>query len=218
MKLIVGLIGSVIGGIIGAAIWAAVAYYAHVEMAWIAIGVGVLAGVGMALGVKDEGSYLSGGLAAVVALLAICAGKYITVEMILSNVVKESNIAEQMKVTESDAQLYMANQLIEEAQAEGKTLKWPGGKEPEEGIQSEKDVPVAIWKDVQARWKSMDDAGHTQYVDSVQTQYDQAMNKTMDAAREEGFMASFDVIDAVFILIAVVGAFKGGAGMFDDGE
>ncbi len=216
MKLIIGLVGSIIGGLVGAGIWALIAYYAHVEIAWIAIGVGALAGVGMALGVKHDGNFVSGALAAVVAIFALAAGKYMTVELVLNHAMKEANTQSHYTVDDEKAQLFMAEQLIAEAQAGGKNLAWPGGKEPEEGVESSKDVPKDIWKDVQARWNAMEQPARTQYVASVQTQYDQMLAKGMDMVRKEGFFSSFDAIDVVFFLVALCTAYRCGAGLFDE--
>lgn len=216
MRFIYGVVGSVIGGIIGATIWALVAYFAHLEIAWIAIGIGVLCGLGMALGVKGEGNFMTGAVAAVIAFLSICAGKYITVEMILQKQMKDERVAEKVKVTDEDAQMYMANQLVGEAKTSGTKLAWPGGKEPEEGADKPTDFPPSIWKDVQARWKAMDDSAKTQYVAAVQRQADQMMSALVDTVRQKGFLASFDFLDILFVLVAVIGAFKGGAGMFDN--
>ena len=69
-----GLIGALIGGVIGAVIWAAVAFFAHVEISWVAIGVGALVGFGsLATGGKGHANGLMCGG---VAVAAIFGGKF----------------------------------------------------------------------------------------------------------------------------------------------
>ena len=76
--LVRGTLFAVIGGLIGAALWAAVAYYAHVNLGIIAWVVGLCAGAGMKLGAGTAASSLSGFVAAVVALVSIAGGKFVT--------------------------------------------------------------------------------------------------------------------------------------------
>lgn len=72
-----GIVGSVIGGVIGGAIWGAIAYFTGYEVAWIAIGVGVLCGAGMMAGIDSEDAgMMSGIIAVVIALASIAGGKF----------------------------------------------------------------------------------------------------------------------------------------------
>ena len=51
----IGCVCSLVGALIGAAIWAGVLVATEYEVAYIAIGLGFLAGLGMSIGYKDEG-------------------------------------------------------------------------------------------------------------------------------------------------------------------
>jgi phosphate/sulfate permease len=218
MKLVYGSIGAAVGGMVGAAIWAAIAYYFHYEIAWIAMGIGALCGFGMAICVRDEGNALSGVIAAVITVAAICGGKYITIDLILSDVTASLQGEDGIKVTAETAQLYMADQLVAEAQSAGKKLVWPGGKEPEDGITEPSEAPKEIWKDVQARWSAMDKPAQDQYITAIQAEIDQFLKVGMGAARDETFLESFELIDIVFFAAAIYMAFKCGSGLFDGQE
>src|SRR5436190_11991087 len=79
------LVGGLVGGGVGAAIWAAIAYFAQVEIGWIAWAVGGLAGAGCSIGARGSAGVSSGGLAAAIAVVAIMAGKFIAGSLILQN-------------------------------------------------------------------------------------------------------------------------------------
>jgi hypothetical protein len=73
------LVGAVIGGVLGALVWAAVTYFFKVEVGYIAWGVGGLVGLG-ALAMGGRGA-ATGGACALIALLAIFAGKFLAVKV-----------------------------------------------------------------------------------------------------------------------------------------
>jgi hypothetical protein len=174
--------------------------------------VGILAGFGMQMGAKEHASPLSGAIVAIVALASIAGGKYAVVSAIADTAMAELKKEAVFEVTEQDAKMYMASGLIEEAEAAGKKLKWPTGSEPEEGVESEKDLPPEIWKDVQARWRAMDATAQSQYVASVKAQTEHMAEQLSSAIREEGFLQSFGLLDIVFALLAIGTAFTLGAG------
>jgi len=86
-----GLFGWVIGGTIGAAIWVAVGYFSGFEVGWIAWGVGVLSGMGVAAvaSANGEADSSSGITAAVISILAVLAGKYAVVHLVIDQAMKQ---------------------------------------------------------------------------------------------------------------------------------
>jgi hypothetical protein len=85
MNLVSGAIGGLIGSIIGAAVWAAVAYFTGYEIGWIAWGVGVLCGFGVAIGTRGQGGPPAGVLAVLLSLLGIAGGKWFANEWYLDS-------------------------------------------------------------------------------------------------------------------------------------
>jgi hypothetical protein len=79
------VIGGCIGGAIGAAIWAAIAYFTQLEIGWIAWAVGGLCGAGCSIGARGHSGATTGGVAAVIAVVSIMAGKYIAGNLILQS-------------------------------------------------------------------------------------------------------------------------------------
>lgn len=85
------VIGGTIGGTIGAAIWVAVGYFSGFEVGWIAWGVGVLSGMGVAAvaSANGEADSSSGITAAVISILAVLAGKYAVVHLVIDQAMQQ---------------------------------------------------------------------------------------------------------------------------------
>jgi hypothetical protein len=79
------VVGGLIGGSIGAAIWAAIAYFTQYEIGYVAWAVGGLAGAGCSVGARGYAGVTSGGFAAVIAVVAVLAGKFIAGSLILQS-------------------------------------------------------------------------------------------------------------------------------------
>jgi len=80
---IFAVIGGLIGGALGCGIWTAIAYYAQLEVGYVAWAIGGLAGAGCAMGARGYAGATSGLFACIIALAAIAAGKYFAGLMIL---------------------------------------------------------------------------------------------------------------------------------------
>ena len=100
-SLVKGCAFSGAGALIGALVWYGVAKAFSIELGYIAWGLGVLAGIGMHIGIKNE-SALAGFLAALFALGGIVAGKtmyvaWVLVPMVQGEIVKEMNSIENQR-------------------------------------------------------------------------------------------------------------------------
>ncbi len=82
-----GVIGALIGGAIGAAVWALLAWKLHIEIGYIAWGVGLA--VGFLSAMLGGRGIPNGVLCAIVALLAIFAGKMAAVKLVLPEALKQ---------------------------------------------------------------------------------------------------------------------------------
>ena len=98
VSLLMGTVGCLIGSAVGAAAWAAVAYYLNFEVAYLAIGVGVLAGGGMMIGARGHAGATTGAIAALAAIVAILIGKYIVVSYVIDEYVRDADIADVLKL------------------------------------------------------------------------------------------------------------------------
>jgi len=76
-------VGGAIGALLGAAVWAAIAIAARMQLGWIAILVGLLAGVGVNAGAGMQRSTILQLLAAALALAGLVAAKYMALAYIV---------------------------------------------------------------------------------------------------------------------------------------
>lgn len=83
------IVGGVVGAGIGAAIWAGIGYATGYEIGWIAWGVGVLAGIGVAAAADGEEGWGPGIVAALCGLVGVLAGKYLAFRLTLGQVAGE---------------------------------------------------------------------------------------------------------------------------------
>jgi len=77
-RLLLGAVAGAIAAAVGAAVWAGIVYYAQMEIAWIAIGIGFL--VGFAVRTAGRGVTPKFGiLGALLSLLSVVCGKYFAI-------------------------------------------------------------------------------------------------------------------------------------------
>lgn len=211
--LVLAAVGGIVGGAVGAAIWAGVAYGLHREIGWIAWGIGFLVGVGVATLSGGGGGPINGLLAAVIALASVFGGKYVAVSMVVDDAAKE--FTRQLQLTEEDAQVMMADQLVRDAEQAGRALRWPEGMTFEDAEEPEH-YPKEIWADVQDRWGRMSESERASYSREMQAFLKASIREDIDSIKTEGFVETFGLFDILWIVLAVGTAFsvaaKGGAG------
>lgn len=195
-------------------IWAAIAYFTHYEHSLIAWGVGGLVGFGMMLGARDSAGAHTGVVAALVALASICAGKYVAVHFMVKDHMHEMRQS-MPPVTDDDAKIMLADQLVKEYEEAGKTLKWPEGMTVDSAEKAE-DYPKDLWKDMEKRWAGMTPEHQEQYRATLKRQMEDNVQAIVGYVEEQGFLGSFGLFDAIFGFLAVATAFKLGSGGSDD--
>ncbi len=200
------LIGACAGGAVGAGLWAAVAYFAHFEIGWIAWIVGLLAGGGALVATGGRGGIIAGGIAAVVSVAAIGAGKFAAVSISVDEVARQF-------ATVSDDTLLMRTtfDLAWEWEEEGRTVAWKDGTDWDTA-----EYPDDFPDDILAAGQDAFDGMSSSERAALRSQMESEVASFMSVAKDEGFMASWGWLDAVFVLLAVGTAFKVGAGMGDE--
>jgi hypothetical protein len=209
MILVGSIVGAAIGGGIGAAIWAAICYNINYEIGWIAWGVGILAGFGAAIGSRGHTGLLTGGIAVVVAILAILAGKYITIDMTVNDIAKQ--VAREMEVTEDNAIAVIARGIAAEHENAGRTVNWPQDINPDYAFE-EDEFPEAIWKDAKGRWARLPETSRADYRDAAHRDQQRFIADVAEYAKGEGFIHMFSLFDILFFGLAIVSAAGIGAG------
>lgn len=218
------LIGGVVTGALGALVWALLGYYAHIEIGWIAWGIGALVGAGVYVGGGKRVGAIGGVLAVVLALASISAGKYAAVHLAAADAeaefVKEmeSGIASNHD-TDDLFVLSIADQLADEADASGKTLDWPNAKSAEDR-EDESDYPASIMKDARSRWSAMSADEKEKFKASTEAELRASVAEAVSvqgtAIRTQGFVASWGLFDVLFVLLAVASAYRLGSAVSGD--
>lgn len=205
--LIFGAIGGVVGGAVGAAVWAGIAYGLHVEIGWIAWGIGFLVGVGVATLSGSQAGLLTGLMAAVIALASVAGGKYAAVSMVVDDYAK-SALKQQTNVTGEDAILVFAGQLVEDAEEKGKKLKWPEGILGLDDAETLDDFPPDIAADATARWNSMEPEVQETVLADLRAFAKADTEARIDEAKADIFKDTLSPFDALWAFLAVVTAFS----------
>ena len=218
-----GIAAGLLAGLVGAAAWAAIAYYANLEIGYLAWGIGGLVGFATASGAGKSGPVL-GGIAVLITIASICGGKYATVETGIQSSLTEiqADFEKQLAEGFTDEILVscLADGLVTQETANGNSVDWPEGVDPSEASEPA-DYPRVILRDAQAKWDGMDADAHAEY----HTEIENSTRKNFEAyligatqeARSEGFFATFSMFDLLFFGLGVATAW-GIAGSAEDDD
>jgi hypothetical protein len=210
MDLIKGAVGGVVGGIIGAVVWALIAYNAHVEISWVAVGIGALAGLGVAIGMGGKGGIAGGGLAVLIALASIGAGKYATVQLMAKDAFKDFDKIVSAEVTDDEMLEILVANAAEESEKNGRAVAYKNGKNSETA-ESIADYPDTMVKNSKKYYDGLS-ADDRAYLKKEEMDSRAAFARDLKAtATSEGFEASFSPYDILWAVLAMVAAGRFGA-------
>lgn len=197
-------LGGLAGGAAGAAVWAGTAYFLEVEVGWIAWLAGVLVGVGVRIAAQGERPPEAGWIAAAIALVAIAAGKYATVELAISEIAW----ADELQITPEQAVASIATEIAAARGVEDEIMRAVGEAEGEEPVDLERLFPPDIWQEASRRWERLGPEGQRTKVAEIEEAALQAQDAIKGIVRREGFLASFSPYDILWALLAIGSAFK----------
>ena len=150
-------------------------------------------------------SPLTGGIAAIIAIASVSAGKYAAVSVALDDAV--AKIAPQLEQMSDELVLsYLADEVVAEFQQKGKAVNWPEGVQPE-FAETEAEYPADVWAEAKARWDHNGSEWQAQYRDYQIQKRAYEFQAVVGQARGEGFIASFSLFDVLFFGLAVMTAF-----------
>lgn len=209
-----------VAGAIGAAAWAALAYFANLEIGWLAWGIGGLVGYATAAGSVSGNSSTSndvatgpvlGIVAVLITIVSICVGKYAMVEIGMQQALAafDQEISEPM----SDEVLvsYLADEIGQEKHGEDwyDQYKWP---ENPEGVQPDSEAlyPAELWKPAQAKWEAMSADEQAEFRQTTEAtakaNVEAFAGQLANQMRQEGFLSTFGAMDLLFFGLAVATA------------
>lgn len=204
-------------GAVGAAVWAGVVAVTNYEIGWIAWGVGGLVGYAVAFGNanKQRSPTAAGALAVGITVLAIAAGKYAAVQMMMP---ADDEIVEMFVGNLADEEItlsYLADDVIVEFRQEGRDVAWPEGVDPAQAS-SQADYPADVWSVAQERWSGWGETERTAFRDDVaeeiRTNVEASLPEIRAAITGGGFAGSFSPMDLLFFGLGMVTAWGVGSG------
>jgi hypothetical protein len=195
------IVGGLVGGAVGAAIWAGIMAVTGIEIGYVAWLVGITTGFGVAVVARDRTDWLSGTIAAVIALAAIAGGRYVGFHLIARDLASKGEINLQM--TDDLAVMWIATEIADEREAKGEKLAWPMGMTNDDAVE-EGDFPKDVWAAAEKRWANA----------SPEWREDHKKRHTLttESLSDIAFMHSFSIIDLVFIGLALFTAWGIGSG------
>lgn len=198
-----------IGAGIGAIIWAAITFATNREVGFVAWGIGGLVGLAVRLAAQENDGPKYGFLAAGVAILAIVAGKFIAVLVIVPSI----SLAETFPVTEQTMIVQMADEICLDRQAKGKRVNFPPGMTVDKATKRE-DYPTDVWQEATKKWNALGAAEQQRLIAEKKKELDRLSGELAGDLRKAGFRDSFSPFDILWFLLATITAYRLGAGTF----
>lgn len=196
----------IVAGLIGAAIWAAIAYYANMEIGWVAWGIGALVGIAMAAVAQQTGPAL-GAAAVVITILSIVGGKYASVQVALSAALGDDSEIFAAYESEEFLITFLADEEVVRQQQNGGIINWPAGVDPEMA-EKESDYPPNIWQNARKKWVAMTPENQAQFKQDRLAEGKANLAAFSDTLAGEAFSESFGAMDIIFFGLAVFTAFR----------
>ena len=209
MDALKGLIGGLIGGFVGAMIWALIAYFLHVEIGWIAIGVGALVGIGVTMAWSD-GGVGPGVMAMGVTLFAIVAGKFVAVHFVAQDQLAKMALESAEGLVRQKAFMIseIADEIAEDREAAGEKINWPVNP----GDRWEDGYPADIWSEASDRWNALTaderDAERERSRIRIGEDIADATSSLAGDAANRSFIRTFGVFDVVFFGLAMLAGYR----------
>ncbi|MEM6798244.1 MAG: hypothetical protein AAF589_01900, partial [Planctomycetota bacterium] len=145
----------------------------------------------------------AGGVAVVITILSLLAGKYLAVEFSIQSALQEVDyeLSDELMVS------YLADDVVAAREAAGKPVKWPRGADGE-GPDSQEDYPADIWRQAQTEWNGLTPDEQQERRDTAEENMRLFMDAFANQVRQQGFLESFSMFDLLFFGLGVFTAFS----------
>ncbi len=108
--------------------------------------------------------------------------------------------------------VWLADDVVAEFESDGRDVDWPPGMDIESAWR-EAHYPADVWAEAQTQWNAMSEADRDVYKVFVTRQIEENMALDEQETIKWWFMQSFTIFDLLWVGLAVVTAFKLGAGL-----
>lgn len=203
------LIGGLVAGIFGAAVWVAIGYFLEAEVGYVAWGIGLIVGIGVAVGAETPGAG-TGLLATAIAIGSVVAGKYFVVYFLMQSAMGE--VAD-VSVDDDAVVNQLANEIVEEREL---TMPEFGDDVDFESIEDEDFYPPGVWAEAKTKFAELSPEQVAERKDQHRQMIEEITGQLTSAIRDSAFKESFGGFDILWFALAAITAFKVGAGATDD--
>lgn len=225
MDLPKALIGGGIGAAAGFAVWALLGFAIGMDLGILAIALGAAVGFGIRFMTKGDQDIGYGVIAVLITVAAVVLSKYIVAELVTQRGIMAAG-SQKVSYTDDDMIAREAKVLASQQVRTGKALKWPAGKTLSTAKASA-DYPPEIVQQATAAWNASNDK-ETKRKDA-ETQEMSVKTGMVRSKRENAFSESFSLLNLLWVLLGLGGAFGLGMGskpkdeedefgMIDDGS
>ena len=156
--------GALAGAGLGVAGWVGLTH-AGVWVPLLVVVVGLGAGIGTHLVARDRSTAFSGGIAALMAAIAMIVGWSLNVSAVAERAINEVITDVHKDMDQRWAMMMHADAVYEEWEKAGKKMTWPGGSSIETAAE-EADYPAGVWKEATTRWNARGPEGQTAWLTS----------------------------------------------------
>ena len=180
------------------------------EVGWIAWGIGGLVGAAVRLASKPdvdpmtgkrlpENQAIPGVLGAVIAIVAVVAGKYAVIHVTLPEAMNEE-LSDEILIS------YLADDIMYELAEAGEPVDWPEGVDPDYAYQ-ESDYPTEVWQEADEQWNRMSQSERQSMRDLILASYEENMSEI----GTEALLSNFGLFDLLWFALAGWTAFRIGS-------
>lgn len=201
-------IGGVIGAAIGGAVWIAVGYFLEAEVGYVAWGIGFLAGIGVRIAAGTSDGVMPGIAGVLSAVGIVLLSKYIVISLYVNALMAETPM---WQAGEESVIVTIADEVVDEYEAQGKRLNWPAGMSVDEAYE-EAHYPREIWQEAKKRWQDIPADEQQQLIEAEEARSKELAQEIAGFAKDEAFKASLSPFDLLWLGLAAFTAFRIGSG------
>ncbi|MEZ6069342.1 MAG: hypothetical protein R3C10_03515 [Pirellulales bacterium] len=203
---LLAIVAGVVAGACGAGVWAAIAYYADMQIGWIAWGIGAVVGIAM-IAVGREGSLLLALCSLVIVFCSIIAGKAMAINMLISDMQADGSLPGVLEMTDENYISMLADDIAQNREDAGQQVIWPD-VDYDEDYSVQDEYPADIWQQATAKWGDLGPDGQQNYREQFGVDTVEMSGAARGAIVGLGVVFTFGLFDIIFVGLAMVTSFK----------
>lgn len=159
------LVGGIVGAVASSLVWIGIGYATGYELGILAVLVGIGCGIGAAMGAKGRAGTSGAIIAAVCALLAIVAARFVLVQMSINDMIRQAAADESAHIPGPHDDAYwisfIADRLIRDGEQQGEEFDW--SDTDYEDAEVANDYPPEIWSHAQGQWNALSSSDRKEF-------------------------------------------------------